>query len=182
MKELAESDFFIIAVIFALGVVPLLGLWRLRATWNKKNAARPAVAGNQYDQGLRHPDYAAFATHFGCEPPPGLRQLYEGADSNLEGDFELKLPAFPKPFFVAYFLGVAEENMSLVGPGSEGFFAFASDGSGNRYLVNPGEADPSVYFYDHEKQKSEPLKLPLSQFLAAKRIKSTWYSPLATAR
>ncbi len=64
--------------------------------------------------------------------------------------------------------------MSLVWPGTEGFFAFASDGSGNRYVINPREADPNVHFYDHELAQPESLNMSLSQFLAAKRAKSRW--------
>lgn len=67
---------------------------------------------------------------------------------------------------------VGDENMSIVWPGTEGFFPFANDGCGNRYIVNPHEADPVVYFYDHEVHKRESLNVTLSQFLTAKRTKA----------
>lgn len=174
MKDAVESILFIIAVLVVVVVLPLMMLRKMRNKRNQQLAAERAATNENYERGLRKPDYAAFEARYGCPVPPVLRQLYESSDSNLEGDFELKLESFPKPFFVAYFMGVTEENMSLVWPGMEGYFPFASDGSGNRYLVSPKEADPDVYFYDHELPKSEPLKVSLSQFLAAKRTKSRW--------
>jgi hypothetical protein len=174
MKEIIESPWFIMAAAIAVAVSPLIGLWKLRARRGKKTDAEQAVADERYEKGLRQPDHTAFVARYGCPAPPALRQLYESSDRDLEGDFEVKLGAFPKPFFVAYFMGIAEENMSLVWPGMEGYFPFASDGSGNRYLVNPRETDPNVYFYDHERQKAESLEISLSQFLAVKRTKSRW--------
>ena len=172
MKETVESVFFVIVVLVFIVVLPLMWLRRLRITRNKKLAADSAIAEELYKQSLRQPDYAAFAAHYGCQPPPPLQQLYENADSNLEGDFELYLPSFPKPFFIAYFMGIGNENMSIVRPGTEGFFPFANDGCGNRYIVNPREADPIVYLYDHEIHKRESLDVTLSKFLAAKRTKA----------
>ena len=67
---------------------------------------------------------------------------------------------------------IGNENMSIVWPGTEGFFPFANDGCGNRYILNPGEPDPVVYFYDHELHERESLNVSLSQFLATKRTKA----------
>lgn len=174
MKEMVESVPFVLSVSIAVLVLVVVALWRGRARQNREAAAKRAADGAQYAEALRHPNYAAFEKRYGCPAPPILRQLYENAESELEGDFELKLAAFPKPFFVAYFMGIVEENMSLVWPGTEGYFVFASDGSGNRYLVDPREADPTVYLYDHEIQKRESLNLSLSQFLAVKRTRLAW--------
>jgi len=62
-------------------------------------------------------------------------------------------------------------NISIVWPGMENFFSFAADDCGNSYVVDPHEADPKVYFYDHELTKPQCLDVSLSQFLAAKRTK-----------
>lgn len=174
MKVMVESVPFVLCVSLVVLALVAIALWRLRARQNQAAAAQHAAAGAEHAQGLRHPNYAAFEKRYGCPAPAILQQLYENAASDLEGDFELKLAASPKPLFVAYFLGIAEENMSLVWPGTEGFFVFASDGSGNRYVVDPLETDPIVYLYDHEIQKRESLNLSLSQFLAVKRTKLAW--------
>jgi len=174
MKDTAESVLFIAAVLVVVVILPLLLLAKLRANRRRKLATEKAADDEKHDRSLRRPDCAAFTARYGCPPPPVLRQLYESADTNLDGDFELKLDSFSKAFFVAYFLGMSHENMSLVWPGTEGFFPFASDGSGNRYVVDPAGADPTVYFYDHEIQQRESLKMSLSQFLAAERAKSKW--------
>jgi hypothetical protein len=182
MKAMVESAPFILGLSLVVLALVTFALWRLRTRQNKDTAAKHAADGAQYALGLRHPNYAAFEKRYGCAAPPVLRELYENAESDLEGDFEVQVAAFPKPLFVAYFLGIAEENMSLVWPGTEGFFVFASDGSGNRYLVDPQETDPTVYLYDHEIKKRESLKLSLSQFLAVKRNKSAWGSKSRAAR
>jgi len=171
VKEAVGSIFFVITVLVVVVFLPLMGLWKLRIRRNKTLAAERALANERYENALRHPDYPAFAARYGCAPPAPLRQLYESASSDLAGGFELRFPSFPKAFFIAYFMEIGNENMSIVWPGTEGFFPFADDGCGNRYIVNPGEADPLVYFYDHELHERESLNVTLSQFLAAKRAK-----------
>ncbi len=61
--------------------------------------------------------------------------------------------------------------MFIVGAGTESFLSFATDDCGNQYVINPHEADPKVYFYDHELPKPQSLDISLSQFLIAKRTK-----------
>jgi hypothetical protein len=172
VQETVESGFFVIAVLVFVVVLPLMGLWKLRAKRNRRLAADTAAANERHMRSLRQPDYAAFAAHYGCQPPPPLRQLYESPESNLAGGFEVKLASFPNPFLIAGFIGMDQENLSLELPGTEKFFAFADDGCGNLYIVNPRKTDPVVYFHDHEMNEPESLEVSLSQFLAAKRTKA----------
>ncbi len=171
MKETFESVCFVLAVIVFVVVFPLMWLRRRRRTRNKKLAEEEAIAEERYKQSLRQPDYAGFSAHYGCQPPPPLRQLYEDAKGDLEGDFYVHLPSFPSSFFISYFMPMNKENMFVAWPETEDFLSFAADDCGNQYVVNPREADPKVYFYDHELPKPQCLDVSLSQFLALKRTK-----------
>jgi hypothetical protein len=163
MKEMITSVLFVIAVVVVVIVLPLLGLARLRRASRVKEDARKA----EFERRRLHPDYAAFKSHFGCEPPLAIRQLYENRETILDGDFNIRLPLSRRPWPVAWFEAMEDGSW----PDIEGFYAFANDGCGNLYLVTPQDADPEVIFLDHETGQRESLGISLSQFLAAKRIR-----------
>jgi hypothetical protein len=166
MNEIFTSVLFVLVVVVFVILLPLWWLARLRRTRLTKHERARAEQKAKFEHRQLHPDYAAFTSHYGCEPPSVLRQLYEDREMVLDGEFEIRLPP-RKTWFVAWFEPMEEGSWVDV----DGFYSFANDGSGNLYLVRPQEADPEVFFLDHETGKREGLGVRLSEFLAAKRIR-----------
>ena len=59
---------------------------------------------------------------------------------------------------------------SVSWPGTESYYAFANDGSGDQYLIDPHAGDPQVLYYEHETKQTRPVGASLSQFIAARRV------------
>ncbi len=160
---MTETPIFILAVVLLVTLLPLGWLARLRRARHAQNAVQMA----RFEQRLLHPNYAAFKSHYGFEPPVGIRKLYEDRETVLGGEFEIRLPSSRHAWPVACFEPM--EDGSWVGV--DGFYSFANDGYGNLYLVSLPEADPQVFFLDHETGEREALGVRLSEFLTAKQIK-----------
>lgn len=172
MQEAIETVAFITAVLFLVVVLPLGLLRKQRMINRRKEAAEIARSKAEELKRLRNPDFAAFTKRYKCEPSASLKDLYENPESNLDGNFRVKIPSFRNSFFVSYFNEVTAESidvdLSWLGVGD--LFSFASDDCGNSYSVNPHQANPMVYFLDHELEKPVQLNIPLSEFLTTKRI------------
>ena len=163
MAEFIESALFILAVVVFVIVLPLLWLTRLRRARKTREVEQQA----RFEHRQLHPDYAAFTSHYGCEPPPPLRRLYEDRENVLDAGFKVHLPLSRDTWSVAWFEPMEDGEW----PDIEGFYSFANDGCGNLYLVSPRDADPEVFFLDHETGKREALGVRLSQFFTAKRTR-----------
>ena len=163
MAEFVISILFVLGIVVFVIVLPLLLLARLRRARQLREEEQKA----QFEQRQLHPDYAAFTSHYGCAPPPPLRRLYEDRENVLDGDFDVHLPLSRDTWSVAWFEPMEDGEWA----GIEGFYSFANDGCGNLYLVSPRDADPEVFFVDHETGKREALGTRLSEFLAAKRTR-----------
>lgn len=164
MNEALQIAFAIVAAVIVVGI--LLAVARHHQTKRESNlkdySARFKVRQLQ-------PDFAAFASRYGCEVSPVLRALQSDPVRMHEGDFDVHLPSSPDPYYVAWFEPMDDEHMSIVWPGTEGLYPFANDGCGNAYLVNPHDADSEVSYYDHETGERDLLAVRLSEFLTAKR-------------
>ncbi len=163
MSKITVSPFFILAVGVLVVVLPLLGLARLRRRRRVSEQEQTA----RFEQRQLQPDYAAFKSHYGCEPPLSLRRLYEDRENVLDGDFEVRLASSRRPWSVAWFEPMERDSWADI----EGFYAFANDGCGNLYVVALQGDDPEVSFLDHETGERDALGVRLSQFLAAKRAR-----------
>lgn len=53
-------------------------------------------------------------------------------------------------WYIANYEPADEASVEYSWPGIEKYFAFADDGSGNGYIIDPKETDPPVLFHDHE--------------------------------
>jgi hypothetical protein len=166
MAETIKSILFVLAALIFVIVLPFLGLRRLRRARRAREKCVREKQKAAFEERQLHPDFAAFATRYGCEPPPSLLRLYEDRATVLDENFEVVAPS-GDPYFVAWFEPMNEPEW----PDREGLYSFANDGCGNQFLVNPKESDPEVYFYDHEMGQSEDLGMRLSEFLAAPRIR-----------
>ena len=158
-------------VIGILAVVGVPALWLVfRSGYEPTPDATERFRARQ-----RSPDYDLFRRRFGCEPPRALTTLL--ADPSLltsAGEtFEVVLPGphGDTRWFVAWVEPIDAEHLGgAVWPGTEGYYDFANDGSGDKYLIDPRESDPQVFYYEHETARTRPVGATLSRFIAAPRI------------
>lgn len=162
------------AASLVIGILLLVGIPALWLIFRSGYEAKPDATG-RFRERLRAPNFDLFRRRFGCEPPQALRALL--ADPSLLTDtgdsFEVVLPG-PEGdtrWFVAWIEPIDAEHLSGVAwPGTEGYYAFANDGSGDEYLIDPRESDPDVFYYEHETGKTRPVGATLSRFVAAPRV------------
>ena len=166
MTDFIESIIFVLAVVVFVIVLPFAWLLRHRRARQMREQNSRQEQKARFEHRLLHPDFAAFKLHYGCEPPPPLRRLYEDRDNVLDGNFDVTLDSHDS-CFLAWFEPMDGEAW----PDLEGFYSFANDGCGNQFLVNARDGDPEVFFNDHETGKRKSLGVRLSQFLAARRTR-----------
>ncbi len=107
----------------------------------------------QFTERLQHPDFPAVEKHFGRPLPTCVQALYADRQELLRGDFEVAAVRDAAPehrWYVAFYQPADGQSAKDTWPGLEKYFAFADDGCGNGYLVDPKEEDPAVLFHDHE--------------------------------
>ena len=130
-----------------------------------------ADATLRFQERQRHPDRDLFRRHFGCEPPQALRELLQDASAHDGFDVVLPNPEGDTRWSVAWVEPMDAEHLNgTVWPGTEGYYAFANDGSGDKYLIDPRAADPDVLYYEHETARIRPVGATMSRFIAARRI------------
>lgn len=168
------SDFQAIALfvgIFLLFIIPIFW-WQFHEGSSGRNKAAEAL----FRQRQRNPDFEAFRRHLSCEPPQSLKSLFAEPEffANDKDMFEIEVPSSSgqsKRWFIAWIEALDEEHLKSGNwPGTEGFYAFANNGAGDQYLIDPKRVDPEVFYYEHETGKKKPVGVSLSQFVSAKRI------------
>ena len=160
------------AASLVIGILALVGVPALWLVFRSGYAPDPG-ANERFRERQRHPDFDLFRRQFGCEPPPALRALFaEQALFTDDGDtFEVVLPGREGEtrWSVAWIEPMDAEHLrGVVWPGTEGYYAFANDGSGDKYLIDPRESDPTVLYYEHETARTRPVGVTLSHFIAAR--------------
>ncbi len=101
----------------------------------------------QFTERLQNPDLSAVKEHFGHPLPPSVQLLYANREELLRQDFEVA--AVPdagseRRWYVAFYQPADQQSAQDTWPGLEKYFAFADDGCGNGYLIDPQENDPPV--------------------------------------
>ena len=162
------------AASLVIGILVLVGVPALWLVFRSGYAPAPE-ATERFRERLRTPDFDLFRRRFGCEPPQALKALLADASllTDTGGGFEVVLPGREgdSRWFVAWVEPMDAEHLSgVVWPGTEGHYAFANDGAGDTYLIDPRESDPTVLYYEHETAKTRPVGATLSRFIAAPRI------------
>lgn len=161
------------AVLVIAGLVLLAGpaLWWV---FNSGYAPDPEAAA-RFRARQVEPDFEAFRRHFGCEAPAPLRELFSDPAVFTEDrdmfDVLLKTDGSVERWFIAWIEPIDEEHLSEpVWPGTEGFYAFANNGAGDQYLIDPRDSDPEILYYEHETGRRRPVGATLSTFLSAERL------------
>lgn len=107
----------------------------------------------RFQHRLHHPDFAAVRAHFGRPLPACVASLYDDSQELNRTDFDvapLEDAAEEDRWYIAYYQPADGESVSFAWPDVKKYFAFADDGFGNGYLIDPIESDPEVLFHDHE--------------------------------
>jgi hypothetical protein len=117
---------------------------------------------------LANPDLALLERHFSHALPETLTRLYGNKEELANCEFEVVPPdggTQAEPWHVAFYEPADAESLrhTFHDPGK--YFAFANDGFGNVYMVDPREADPPVLFHDHEAGTTEPVAPSISEFM-----------------
>jgi hypothetical protein len=162
------------AASLVIGLLLLVGIPVIWLVFKSGYAAKPG-ASQRFRERQRTPDFELFRRHFECEPPQALRALlgdpplFTGTGDAF--DVVLPGPGGDTRWFVAWVEPVDAEHLNgVVWPGTAGYYAFANNGTGDKYLIDPRERDPSVLYYEHETAKTRPVGATLSQFIAARRL------------
>ena len=166
----------ILTVIAILGIfvaLPILILWLRDKVFNRPITKEQVDEySRRFQKRLANPDFAVLEQHFGCELPAPLRQLYANSDELARNDFEIVPPEgqnLTGPAYVAFYNPADAESLKHTFHDAGTYFAFADDGFGNAYLIDPRKPDPPVLFHDHETGAIEPVAPALSAFVKWER-------------
>ena len=110
-------------------------------------------ASRQFIERLENPDFAAVEKYFGCPLPDCVRALYADRKELLRSDFEVAAGNDADPddrWYIAFYCPADAQTMRDCWPGIEHLFAFADDGGGDGYLIDPTQDDPAVLHHCHE--------------------------------
>ncbi len=166
------------AAALVIGLLVLFGvpaLWWVLRDGKGPSPARNRAAEERFRQRQRNPDWEAFRQHFDRDPSPVLKTLYSTTElfSDDRDHFKLELAdkaGRKKRWYIAWIEPLDKEHLDgPTWPGTEGFYSFANNGSGDQYLIDPQSQDPEVIYYNHESRKMKPVGASLSQFLSAQR-------------
>jgi len=133
---------------------------------------RGKEAARSFRHRMNNPEFEALEKYFAHSLPPSLRELYVDSDLINSENISIKVPNLLEKepeCFIAFFEPATSEACESHWPGCEGLFAFANNGLGDQYLVDPRQPDPEVVYYLHETGKKKSLGVTLSQFLSAPR-------------
>jgi len=165
------ETFKTILVILAIFLgLPLLFVWLndkiFHRTLSKKEQDEYA---KRFCERLLNPDFAALEAHFGCPMPKELKELYAKKEEIQRGDFEVltrNSDGVAVTWTVAFYEPADLESLRDAWPDCKEFFAFANDGCGNDYLIDPQKLELEVLFYDHDGGEFTNLGLSLAEFVA----------------
>lgn len=165
----------ILSVIAFIGLC-CLGLWIAdRFRYPKLTPEERAEHARRYRERLHTPDFEVLEAHFGYTFPSALKALYADTEELNRFDFEVaESPDSPEDerWYIAFYEPADAEALRYRWGGTEQYFAFADDGCGNGYMVDPSLDDPEVLFHDHETDEFTPVCDSLTKFLSWAKIAS----------
>jgi hypothetical protein len=142
-----------VVVIIALFIGVPVAIVLARDWFTRPSKEKLEELSRQFTERLQHPDFPAVERHYGHPLPKAVQLLYADLEELLRADFETAaVPDAPAEsrWYVAFYRPADGESARDTWPGLEKYFAFAEDGCGNGYLIDPTVDDPAVLFHDHE--------------------------------
>lgn len=168
-----DAIYTVLAILGIFVILPLLILWlRDKLFHRPMTEEQMDEYSRRFRKRLANPDFGVLEQHFGCGLPLPLKQLYANSDELSRGDFEVVPPDgrnSTDPTYVAFYNPADAESLKYTFHDGDIYFAFADDGCGNAYIIDPRETDPPVLFHDHETGEIEPVAPSLSQFMKWER-------------
>jgi hypothetical protein len=164
------------AAALVIGLLVLIGgpaLWWVFTSGVSPQQNRLTAA--QFRQRQMRPDFEAFQRHFGVAAPEPLKSLFSDPAVFMtdRDDFDVVLPAgsgATRRWPVAWINPIDHQQLAEPSwPGTEGLYAFAGCGTGDRYLIDPKDSDPEIFYYQHESAKKLAVGVRLSEFASAQR-------------
>jgi hypothetical protein len=163
----------IIAILVILLGIPLLIVWLNDKLFHRRPSKKELDEySKRYNQRLLNPDFAALEFHFGCPILIKLKDLYANKEEIQRRDFEVltkKSDGSEATWSVALYEPADLESLRDAWPDCKELFAFANDGCGNDYLIDPRKPLAEVLFYDHEGGEFVNVGLTLAEFITAPR-------------
>lgn len=165
----------LITVIFLLAVLVLLpiALLLLRDRFDKPSPQQIRDAQNQLAKRLKCPEFEALERHYCCEFPECVKQLYSDMPELLQEEFEVADPDHrlrEETLYVAFYQPADLQTVEEMWPGNSNYFAFANDGCGDEYLIDPNESDPAVLLHNHETGEKRIVAQRFTDFMRWNRI------------
>ena len=163
----------IFGIIVVLVVLPLLIVWLNDRIFRRRSSKKEREEySKRFEERLLKPDFAALETHFGCAMPNELKELYANNEEIQRGDFEVvtkNSTGVEDTWTVAFYEPADLESLRDAWPDCKELFAFANDGCGNDYLIDPRKPATEVLFHDHETGEFSKVTSSLAEFMAAPR-------------
>ncbi len=167
-----------VVVIFGIGILSVaasVALLLIRDWFTSPSKQKLEEYSRRFIERLRHPDFVAVEEHFGHPLPSCIQSLYVDEEELLRGDFDVAAEsdaASENRWYVAYYQPADAETVRESWPGLEKYFAFANDGCGNEYLIEPGDDDLPVLFHDHETGELSRVCDHFSEFMQWPRLEA----------
>ena len=165
-----------VAVLVGIFVLLPIGVLHLKERLQGQSPAEMAEYSQRFTERLHQPDFGALESHYGASVPAALRALYSNSEELGRGDFEVapRIDADEEDrWFMEFYQPADSEALKVFWPGTERYFAFADDGAGNEYLIDPRLPDPPVQFHDHETGEFSPVCDSFVEFMTWPR----WTTP-----
>ena len=164
MSESIKGVVVVLGILIGLPLAILL----IRDRLTRPSRKQMAEASREFLGRLAKPDLKSLEQHFGCSLPQSLIALYGNQTELMRHDFAVapnaQIPEDER-YYISDYQPADAKSATDVWPGWELYFAFADDGCGNGYLIDPREKDPRVYLHDHETGKLNKLCDSLSEFM-----------------
>jgi hypothetical protein len=162
--------FPIISILVGVCLIVGLAIGVLRLLDRLTLGSRKTSPGDsrRFEERLHQPDFEALEKHFGCSIPVAFKQIYSNHAELDRAEFSV-VPVGTheenSPWFIASYVPADVESLRYRWPGTEAYLAFADDGCGNEYLIDPKDADARVLFHDHETGELSEVCGSLLQFM-----------------
>lgn len=162
--------------IIGVGVILLgipLALLLLRDWLKKPSRKELDEYSRKFVERLKNPDFGAVEKHFERPLPASVLALYRNPEELMRGDFEVwasREARREERWYVGFYQPADAEAVKDMPESLERFFAFADDGCGNAYLIDPKQEDPVVLFHDHETDEISRVCGCFSEFMRWPRV------------
>ena len=169
MKILTPFVGCVLTIMLLVGLAVMILKIVDRLTLGRKQSPEKRAESIQiFNQRLLNPDFESLRQHFDHPIPQSLISLYENHDLIVQGGFSV-IPRSgaddDEMWYIASFEPMDAESQEYTFFDSLKYLAFAGDGCGNAYVVDPRDDDPAVLFHDHEDDDFSQVCDRLSLFL-----------------